>query len=811
MSLFPQVGFSRNASINFRSTSGTVQSQYASSAVAPLTQKPTQLTLLRVHQLNKALKSIQPQRLSHNVSVLPGVAAATVSAAPLNLTSNVATRLMSTEEINTAPTSFQHNGPTWNGSTATASWSGLGSTALASVGGQYDGSDGDGPFTFTVIRGGTHGQNDLRIRAFAADNSVIETIQIYASDPLNKVYQLSNGLEISLGAGDLVRNDFFEVDASVLSTSYTPTNPAWTGSTAQPQIGGAYDGSQGTGDLTFRVIRGGTHGEDNLRLRVYDPNDSLVQTINVGATDPVNQVYTLNNGLEFTLGAGDLVKHETFKVSVDASDPNNYTTNPDWIHSAATATVSGTYDGSNGNGTLRFRILDNGVHGQDDVRVRVYKPGGQTMQTITVGASDPINQSYALANGLSVTFANGNFIKNEEFNIDVAAATEYSTDPNPAMSTAQVQLEGIYDGAQATDTLKFTVTQGGSHSVDDLTLEVRTSDDALLETLSIAATDPLDQKYTLANGLEFSLGAGMLQQDETFTVDVNHQVPTTVNPGLSFDGQGINDPHLEDQFTIVDGNFELNGTSIAVFAADSINSVLDRINNAGLDVTATFDGASDGILLTRDTPGAQHDIVLSADTSGFLAAMKLDTAVSESGQGDENTTLADLEIMSGVTSGSITLNQTSIAFDVYVDSLADILVRIEQLVPDVDANYDSASGLMTISASDETSLTVSDNGTGLLAALQIPEGSWDYVEGVTTKKGAGYSAGDRKETAEALRSLARHFNSLFDDTALSTDDPFLASIRNSLVASVESAFGSSQSGSTSTGTSAVLKTNFGVG
>ncbi|MGI9519883.1 MAG: hypothetical protein ACR2NP_22710, partial [Pirellulaceae bacterium] len=42
-------------------------------------------------------------------------------------------------------------------------------------------------------------------------------------------------------------------------------------------------------------------------------------------------------------------------------------------------------------------------------------------------------------------------------------------------------------------------------------------------------------------------------------------------------------------------------------------------------------------------------------------------------------------------------------------------------------------------------------------------------------------------------------------------DPFLASIRNSLVASVESAFGSSQSGSTSTGTSAVLKTNFGVG
>lgn len=765
----------RNATVRLRSYQNLVTPSLAER------QPNRAYQLLQVHQLRESLLAIKPGRVRNTSSTIAAQQASAVSNFQIDFSTGANTQLRSVEEINTAPTSFQHNGPDWTGSTATAPWSGPGSTAAATVGGSYDGSDGEGILKFEVNRAGTHGVDDLRIKVFADDGTFIQNINIDQNDPTNQVYELNNGLTLSLGAGDLVKNDYFEIDTSILSTSYTPNAPGWTGSTANASIGGLYDGSEGSGDLKFLVARQGVHGEDDLRIKVYAPDDSFIENINIGKNDAIDKVYTLSNGLTFSLGEGELIKNETFAVTVDATDPGNYTSAPDWIFSTAVASLTGTYDGSNGTGTLSFRALDTGVHGEDDLRVRVYAPDGSTMETISIDKDDPVDSSYELSNGLSVTFSAGSLIRNEIFTVDVESTTSFSTTPNAVASTAAAAIRGIYDGSLGTDVLEFTVTQAGTHGVDDLALDVRTSDGTFLETLNIAATDSLDQVYALSNGLNFSLGAGSLALDETFSVGINHLVPTSVDPNLSFDGTGTNDAKLEDQFSVADGSFEVNGNTIAVFANDSINSVLNRINNAGIDVTAIFDATSETILMTHDLAGSENDIVLSNDTSGFLAATKLAGANSIQETGDETTTLSELTIMSSVTSGSININGTSIAIDVDVDSLDDVLSRIDAMVDNVDTEFDSETGKVAIFGMNQTDLNLVDGGTGFFAAVEIDEGSHVHVdEKNITQRGSGFSYQGRRDTARAINDFARRFNALFEDKYGTKADPYLQKIRDDL-------------------------------
>ena len=778
--------FSR-ATVKFHGYQSFVSKQTSSAAAKP---EASAQSLLQIHQLRIALSAIKPRQLLQRSNLVPGSAATAASTSSLSFAADFNTRIQSTAEINTAPTSFQHNGPAWIGQAETAAWSGLGSTADATIGGTYDGSDGQGIFTFKVTRAGTHGEDDLRIRVDGPGGSFIQNINIDKNDPLNQVYSLSNGLSLTLGAGELVNNDTFEVSTAIDATSYTPNNPGWTGSSASPSIGGSYDGSDGTGDLTFRVLNGGIHGEDDLRIRIFAPDGSVVQTINIDDKDAIDEVYNLSNGLTFSLGEGELVRNETFTVSVDETQPNNYTTNPAWNFSSATPTFTGNYDGSNGSGTLTFRALDTGVHGEDDLRVRVYRSDGSTLETISIDANDPIDEGYVLSNGLTVTFGPGDLIRNETFSIDVETDTDYATAPNPVESTATPGLSGIYDGSSGTDTLTFHVTEAGIHGTDDLSLEVFTSDGTLVETVNIGATDPLDQSYSLANGLIFNLGPGDLALNETFTLDVYHLVPTSVDPDLAFDGTGIDDPKLEDQFTIVDGSFEINGTSIAVFSDDSINEVLDRISNAGIDITATFDSASERVVLTRDTPGSENDIVLGNDSSGFLAATKLSTAVSESALGGENSFLVDLQIMSGVSSGTLNINGTNVLIDINNDSLEDVLARIDLLVPNVDAEFDSATGVVSLMAADLSDLSISSGGTGFFEALQINPRIYEHVaakSGIVRQ--SGYSLSARHDTARAINDFARQFNAVFADNYGESADPFLQQIRSELKAAISEAFG----------------------
>ena len=117
-----------------------------------------------------------------------------------------------------------------------------------------------------------------------------------------------------------------EVNAS--TTAYSTDPPEWTGaSTAQPTIGGEYDGSSGSDTLTFKVKKGGTAGSDLIQIEVYDSSKNQIDTLNFKKQDGIDTPLALSNGLTVSFSYGDFVKNDTFSLEVYDNVEN--TVNPD--------------------------------------------------------------------------------------------------------------------------------------------------------------------------------------------------------------------------------------------------------------------------------------------------------------------------------------------------------------------------------------------------------------------------------------------------------------------------------------------------
>jgi hypothetical protein len=312
-----------------------------------------------------------------------------------------------------------------------------------------------------------------------------------------------------------------------------------------------------------------------------------------------------------------------------------------------------------------------------------------------------------------------------------ASTTGYSTDPPEwtGASTAQATISGEYDGSEGTDTLTFTVSKGGTIGNKNLQIKVYDSNNNQIDLISIHQSDSAGTQYTLNNGLVVTFSDGDLAKNDSFTLEVYDNLDNTVNPDNPFNGTGAADPNFESGLDVTSGSFEINGTTINVAADDSINSVLDKINQSAAGVTATYDGASETVLLTQKTPGSTPDIVLENDTSGFVAAVKLDSAVAIPGNdaGAEKK-LAEDDQFSSTSSGSISVNGVSIDIDVNADTLTDVLDRISASAADVTASYDSDTKRVTLSSNDAESQLILDSGTtNFFSAVEITNGTYEPV------------------------------------------------------------------------------------
>ncbi len=454
--------------------------------------------------------------------------------------------------------------------------------------------------------------------------------------------------------------------------------------------------------------------------------------------------------------------------------------------------------------------------------VKAIKPEMLEPQEIQIAS--PASATSATSLGLDMTATATTLQSTEEIN---TTPTSYSTHGPEwtGSSTAQVTISGEYDGSNGSDTLTFEVNAGGTHGVDDLQIKVFDSNTNEIDQFDIKKEDPVDKPYTLSNGLIVTLSEGDLVKPDTLTLDVYDSAGTAVDPDNPFNGMRTDDPDLQPGLSVSDGSFQINGSTIDVNASDSINDVLDRINQSNAGVSATFDAGSESVLLTQNTTGSTPDIVLENDTSGFLAAMKLDGATATPGEDAEtDKSMSGVASFSTVQNGNISVNGVSIDIDVNADSLNDVLDRISASAAEVTASFDSASQKVTLTSDDaDSQMTLSDGGTQFFSAVGISEGVYNSQNDVIEAQAQGVNvvdvtdlivdaivdenaekpweieetestpvaAADGKMLTALVKNIAHSMNALFDDSAFK-DSPgaFLEDVRSGIRTAVSSSFGS---------------------
>jgi hypothetical protein len=415
-----------------------------------------------------------------------------------------------------------------------------------------------------------------------------------------------------------------------------------------------------------------------------------------------------------------------------------------------------------------------------------------------------------------------------------ASTTGYSADAPEwtGASTAQATISGEYDGSNGTDTLTFIVNRGGTHGAQNLNIRVYDSNNIEIDSINVLKKDAIDKQYTFSNGLVWTLGEGDVSKNDTFTLEVYDNVENAVDPDKAFNGTGSDDPNLQSGLDVTSGSFQINGTTIDVLADDTINTALAKINQSDAGVTATFDAATETVLLTQDTPGSSQDIVLENDTSGFLAAVKLEGATAIPGEDgvqidDTLSPLAEVVRFAGVQSGSISVNGVSIDIDVNADTLTDVLDRITASQAEVTASFDSASQRVSLNSNDsESQLILGSGSTNFFSAVEISDDTYEafndtievqtggvnvvnasdlaveYAETGNTEPAsailadqdaaaAPVSPADTKMLGRLVNIIANSMNALFDDSAItSSPGAGIEALRNDVRSAVTSWFDS---------------------
>lgn len=278
-------------------------------------------------------------------------------------------------------------------------------------------------------------------------------------------------------------------------------------------------------------------------------------------------------------------------------------------------------------------------------------------------------------------------------------------------------------------TSQFSSISSGSFTINGVAIDVDRDTDTLQSILAkitntgaevTASYDPETDKISIVtnDSSEFDLLAG---DDSTGLLDaLGLTNGESVRGHLRDDRKVLTD--LASFASVVSGSFNLNGVNIQVQSSvESLDTLLNRINNANAGVTATYDTESGKIRLTSTTNN-EADIEVSDDTSGFLDAAGLSTANTVRGNlPDDQETLATSTRFSAVTSGSFNINGSTIAVDRDTDTLQSILARINDADIGVTATYNSATDRIQLTAQGEGDIVVDADDTGFLSAAGLSD------------------------------------------------------------------------------------------
>lgn len=247
--------------------------------------------------------------------------------------------------------------------------------------------------------------------------------------------------------------------------------------------------------------------------------------------------------------------------------------------------------------------------------------------------------------------------------------------------------------AATTLTYSSTFTARLATSSDENVLTATATNSAANATYAVNVTKLASSSRVISSaavGLQRSAAATM-----TSTAEMNTTVGVDADPNAAFN-LGTGATRLESEVTA--GSFTINGVEIKVASNDTINLVINKINESAAGVWASLSG--DKITLKQKTEGASYGIALGADSSGFMAAVKLAGASVTPGK-DAGQTIklnAGDNAALGISSGYFTINDVTFHVDVANESLNDILNKINNSNAGIRAYYDYATDKVTITS-----------------------------------------------------------------------------------------------------------------
>jgi len=351
-----------------------------------------------------------------------------------------------------------------------------------------------------------------------------------------------------------------------------------------------------------------------------------------------------------------------------------------------------------------------------------------TVATASTQSGTPVgNYSFAVSQLARAAVQQGSAVAAQPLSTttDVSNVDLNSTAFADPITGGTFTIDGQKITVAATDTLQSVFTQINSATNGSVTASYDPATDEI--TLSSASPITLGSSADTSNFLQatglFTNGAAAVNGNYSVTslnalagIDINAMASqSNLSTVISDGGNG-------------QGAFEINGVTINYNSStESINDILQAINNSAAGVTATYDGANNRFLLTNNNTGTLG-MTMQDVTGNFLAATGLSSGTLQAGTnlqysldgGATRTSSSNTVDASslGLTGLSITAQGTGAANISITPDTSSIATAITNFVNDYNTVQNYISSQTTISTS--TSSTISATGSTNSSTTSTP-------------------------------------------------------------------------------------------
>ena len=508
-------------------------------------------------------------------------------------------------------TSFSPLNPSFSGN----------STSTPTITGVYTGTQ-DETFTFIAQDQGTVGTDNIKFGVYDSQNTTIAVFELDQNYQPNTPLAVKDGIKVAFSAGTVSTTpdkDQFSVNLSTsVPSSVNPDNPFNGTLNNGPNFDPSHSVTAGSFTVNGVVISVSASDSVNSVLdkitnsgagvtATFDAvTEKVVLTQNMSGSQ--NSI-TVGNDTSGFLAATKLAggsdstftaMRSTGTVYLDSFAPAN----PSFSGSSTSVpTISGSYTGSQDD---VFTFIAQGAGtiasvGTDLIKFEVYNSQNSKITEVELGTNYQPGTAVAVIDGINVAFSAGTVSTNpskDEFSVNVFA---------PSLSNGSFSVNGITINVSSSDSMSDVLNK-----ISNSFAGVAASYDSGAEQIVLTQKTP-GSSYQIILGTDTS---GFLEEGKL----------TNAQQVLGIDdlngGDQIPIAQVSSLSSINDGTFSINGVQISVdTATESLDDIINKINNSAANVTASLDLASGLLSVTSNNP--QATLVLENGTSNFFSGVNI--------------------------------------------------------------------------------------------------------------------------------------------------------------------------------------------